>query len=117
MDIALRVSSGTFVLRVSGDMRLWSREDGNERLVNLLRTQENLPKQMILNLAEVNHLDSLGVGALARVLVECGRQEIELNVVLPAGLPGKVLRLVRIFDARPTFLDETAALRAAAGPY
>ncbi len=99
MDVALTVSSGAFALRVSGDMRLWNRESGNECLVNLLRAQENLPKQMILNLAEVEHLDSLGVGALARLLVECGKQEMNLNVVLPAGLPGQVLKSVRIFDA------------------
>jgi len=67
-----------------------------------------------LNLAEVEHLDPLGVGALARLLVECGKQEMNLHVVLPAGLAGQVLKSVRIFDAWSSFLDETSALRVAA---
>jgi anti-anti-sigma factor len=113
MNIAFDDCSGTFILRVSGDMRIWGRRQAEQqRLVNLLRAQENLPKRMILNLAEVKQIDSLGVGALARLLAECAKQEIELNVVLPAGVPGNVLKLVHIFDAWPVFPDETAAARA-----
>ena len=115
MDIAFDNSSGTFVLRVSGDMRLWNREKGNERLLDLLRARKDLPKRMILNLAEVEQLDSLGVGALARVLVECGKQEIDLTVVLPTGIAGKVLGVVHIFDAYPAFPNEAAAVRASLG--
>jgi anti-anti-sigma factor len=112
MDVAFDNSSGTFILRVSGDMRLWSREEGNERLVDLLRAREYLPKRMILNLAQVEHIDSLGVGALSRVLVECGKQEIDLKVVMPAAMAGKVLKAVHIFDACTAFPDEAAAVRA-----
>jgi anti-anti-sigma factor len=115
VDIAFDNSSGTFVLRVSGDMRLWSREEGSERLVDLLRARKSLPKRMVLNLADVEHLDSLGVGALARVLVECGKQEIDMKVVLPTGFAGRVLTMVRIFEACAAFPDESAAVRASLG--
>ena len=114
MNIEFEASSDIFILRVSGDMRIWGRRDAEQlRLVQLLRAQENLPKRMILNLAEVKQVDSLGVGALARVVVECGKQEINLNVVLPLGIPGKVLKMVHIFDAWPSFSDEAAAVHGA----
>jgi anti-anti-sigma factor len=113
MNIVFDDSSGTFILRVSGDMRIWGRREAETlRLVNLVRAQEKLPRGVILNLAEIKQIDSLGVGALARLLVECAKQEIALNVVLPTGIPGKVLKLVHIFDAWPAFPDETAAVQA-----
>jgi anti-anti-sigma regulatory factor len=113
MNIVFDDSSGAFILRVSGDMRMWGcREAENLRLVNLLRAQEKLPKRLILNLAEVKQVDSLGVGALGRVVAECGKQEMRLSVVLPTGTAGKVLRLVHIFDAWPEFPDEAAAFQA-----
>jgi anti-anti-sigma factor len=113
MNIEFEASSDIFIIRVSGDMRIWGRRDAEQlRLVNLLRAQENLPKKMILNLGEVKQVDSLGVGALARVVVECGKQEINLSVVLPPGVPGKVLKMVHIFDAWPAFPDEAAAVQA-----
>lgn len=115
MDIAFEDSSGTFVMRVSGDLRLWGHEDGQERLVTLVRAQENPPKRMILNLTDVKQLDSLGVGALARVVVECGKREVDLKVVLPTGVAGKVLGMLHIFAGWPAFPDETAALRDGAG--
>jgi anti-anti-sigma factor len=113
MNISFEVSSDIFILRVSGDMRIWgSREAEQLRLVKLLRSQENLPKRMVLNLGDVKQIDSLGVGALARVVVECGKQEIHLSVVMPPGIPGKVLKLVHIFDSWPAFPDEASAVQA-----
>jgi anti-anti-sigma factor len=115
MDISFDSSSGTFILRVSGDMRLWSREEGSDRLVEVLRARRQLPKQLIFNLADVECIDSLGVGALVRVLVECTKQDIDLKIVMPRGPAIRVLELVHIFDGCATFADEAAAARAATG--
>ena len=115
MNTAFDNSADNFIMRVSGDMRLWGREEGQESLVNLLRAQENLPKRIILNLCEITQVDSLGIGALARVAVECGKREIDLKVVLPTGFPGKVLKLLHLFDAWPAFPDEAGAVRGSLG--
>ncbi len=111
MNFQFEAISGVFVLRVSGDMRIWGRRDAEQqRLVALLRAQEELPKNMVLNLSGVKQIDSLGVGTLARVVVECSKQHIKLRVILPDGVPGKVLKMVHIFDAFPAFGDESAAV-------
>jgi hypothetical protein len=47
-----------------------------------------------------------------RVLIECGKREIELSVVLPDGFPGQVLKRLHILDAWPAFADEAAAVQA-----
>jgi anti-anti-sigma factor len=116
MNIAFDDSRGPLILRVSGDLRIWGqREAEGQRLVNLVRAQENLPKEIVLNLADVQQIDSLGVGMLARTLVECAKQQRSLRVVLPAGSAGKVLKMVHIFDRWPAFPDENAAVQASKG--
>ncbi len=46
MNIVFDDSSGTFVMRVSGDMRIWGRREAeNQRLVDLIRPRKNLPNE------------------------------------------------------------------------
>src|ERR1035438_4000904 len=48
MNIVFDDSFGPFILRVSGDLRIWGRREAESlRLVNLVRAQENLPNDMI----------------------------------------------------------------------
>jgi anti-anti-sigma factor len=115
MKIALDSVTGVLILRVSGDMRIWGHEEDQERMLKLLRAQETPPKRVILSLSEVHHIDTAGVGALARVLIECSKCEIELKVVLPGGFPGQMLKRIHIFDAWLAFPDETAAIQASLG--
>ncbi len=109
MKITLEALAGILILRVSGDMRIWRFEEEQEHLLILLRAQEAPVKRAILSLAEVHHMDTAGVGALARLLIECSKREIELRVVLPGGFPGQMLKRIHLFDKWPAFPDEAAA--------
>jgi len=115
MKIAVDNVTGILILRVSGDMRIWGHEEEQERMLNLLRAQETPPKRVILSLSHVHHIDTAGVGALARVLIECGKSEAELKVVPPGGFPGEMLKRIHIFEAWPVFSEETAAIQASLG--
>jgi anti-anti-sigma factor len=115
MKIALDNVTGILILRVSGDMRIWGHEDAQERMLNLLRAQETPPNRLILSLSHVHHIDTAGVGALARVLIECGKHETELKVVPPGGFPGQMLKRIHLFDAWSAFPDETTAIQASLG--
>ena len=115
MKVVAEGVTGVLILRVSGDMRIWGHEEEQERMLNLLRAQETPLKCVILSLAKVHHMDTSGVGAVARLLIECGKCKIELKAVLPAGLPGEMLKRIHIFDAWPQFPDETAAVQASLG--
>ena len=112
MKVAIEDVTGVLVLRASGNMRIWGHEEEQERMLNLLRAQEPPPKRVVLSLSKVHHMDTSGVGALARVLIESGKSEIELKVVLPGGFPGEMLRRIHIFDAWSQFPDEAAAIQA-----
>lgn len=115
VNVHVDCSGACPVLRVAGDLRFWTNERDELALREAFKTQ--LPKSansLILNLAGVHHLDTRGIQTLVQVLVECGRANIELSVVMPTGVPGQALTAVRIFDARPRFQDEASALAATA---
>lgn len=101
------------VLRVGGDLRLWGKRDAEAQLLRLLRAEEHLPGQLVLNMAEIHHLDTAGIGELVRVIVECAKREVDLKLVLPRGVPGEALRRLHIFDAWQEFHEESAAIQAA----
>ncbi len=115
VNVQVESSGARAILRVAGDLRFWTDQRGELALRETFKSQ--VPKSaraLILNLADVSHIDSRGIQTLVQVLVECGRANIELSVVMPPGVPGQALAAVRIFEARPRFTDEATALAAAA---
>ena len=109
MEIHLERVQEAIVLRVSGDLRVWGKGRETEPL-DVLRAEAPPLPCVILNLSGIHHIDSLGIASLARVVIECGKRDLGLRVVLPCGFPREVLKQVRIFDAWPQFQDEASAL-------
>ena len=103
------------VLRVRGPMRLWGQPDAETRLLELLRSNvSDQTTELILNLAGVANIDTMGISALVRVLIECTKRHIRLKVILPSGVAGESVRRVRIFEAWPAYSDEESAAQGAA---
>jgi anti-anti-sigma factor len=105
------------VLRVQGDMRLWGRPDLQEQLLQSygagLRDET---KEVILNMRGLTSVDTMGIAALVRVLIEITKHDLKLKVVLPSGTVGESLRRVRIFEPWPEYREESAALKEATPP-
>ena len=114
MESNLERHTGHVILRVGGDLRVWGKRDEECRLLNLLRAEESLPGQLVLNMAEIRHIDTAGICELVRVIVECTKRSIDLKLVMPRGVPGEALRRLHIFDAWREFQEESAAAQAAA---
>ena len=117
MDITIETSPSSILLRLSGDLRLWSHEDEEQHLVRAIRTiGQQFPEHLVLSLSSVERVDSLGIGSLVRVLLECARRNVELAVILPRGVAGEAIRRLRVFDGWPSFPDESAALKSITRP-
>ena len=120
MEAELERRGECLVLRVRGDMRLWSRPEQAESLLEKFRSGlGNPPAQLVLSLGDVEHvehIDTRGIMALVPVLVECSRRKIELKMVMPSGVAAEPMRYVRIFAPWPSFPNETAALQAVGAP-
>ncbi len=111
MDVQLERSSQSLFVRIRGDVRLWNRPEAEQKLQDALRhSLESPAEQLVLNLREVTHIDSRGIGALVRVPVHCARNRISLKVILPGGGIGQALKTVRIFEGWANLSDEAAAL-------
>ena len=112
MEIQWETGSSTSFLRISGDVRLWGRAEEESRILGVFRALEGLVGPVLLNLSGITYLDSLGVGALVRVPVECVKRGIEVKIILPQGVLGQALRALRVFEGWPRFPDEGSALHA-----
>jgi len=109
MEVNTETSASFLIIRVSGEMRLWGQAGEQERPLTLLRAVEAIPGPVVLNMTGITRLDTSGIGALVRILIECSKREIELRVVLPRGFACEVLRRVRIFEQCASFESEAAA--------
>lgn len=110
LDVEVERFGTWSVLRLAGDLRLWNRESAEAALLDTFKREVPAePRRLVLNLASIRHIDTRGIRALVQVLIECGRGGIGLFVVMPVGVPGQVLRAVRIFDGWPMVDSERAA--------
>ena len=117
MNITIETSPSMILLRLAEDLRLWGREQEEQNLAYAIRTVgQQFPEHLVLSLAAVEHVDSAGIGMLARVPLKCALHNVELLVVLPKGVAGEAIRRLRIFDSWPAFADEATALKSITAP-
>jgi len=104
---------GYLLARIKGDVRLWGRSDVEKDVLERFRNSvAEDTKHLVLNLSRISYLDTMGIAAMVRILIECSKRKLELKLVLPGGVPGESLRRVRIFEPWPSYHDEAAAVRA-----
>ena len=115
LQTELERHAGTFLLRLKGDMRLWGKPDRGGNSVKAFRSVlEDPPGRLVLSLTGVDHLDTLGISSLVKILIDCSKHEIELRLVMATGLAGEAVRRVHIFEPSLVFPDEQSALQEGA---
>ncbi len=67
-------------------------------------------RKILINLAEVQQIDSTGISTIVRNCTALSRAGGTLKLVCPPGRVRDSLNLIRIADAIPTFDDEASAL-------
>ena len=99
------------MLRVAGDLRLWDHEEAEHQLLKELPADMSFPgNRLVLGLAGLTHIDSLGITVLVKVVIACVKKHVAIGTVLPPGTAGQSIRSTRIFAAWPEFKSEDAAL-------
>ena len=72
-------------------------------------------KHIVLNLSELQYLDSSGVGELARIYVMVLKGGGEMRVVGLSRNVEKILKVTHLYQVFPEFPDEQAALQSFLG--
>ena len=72
-------------------------------------------KHIVLNLSELQYLDSSGIGELARIYVMVLKGSGEMRVVGLSRNVEKILKVTHLYQVFPEFPDEQAALQSFAG--
>ncbi len=115
MDLLVDLSSGSPVVRVVGDMRLWGKQDVSDQIRDTLH---NLMlrghRRIVVNMTGVTRIDSRGIGCLARCHATAITSNSEIALVLQPGMVLDVLRQVNFIRLYPVFPTEEAALAASA---
>ena len=87
MEIWVAAFAGLPVVRLSGDLRLWGKQGIADKIRDRVRSVlAEGHKRVIVNLSEVTHMDSRGIGCLARCYATATDQGAELFLVIPPGL-------------------------------
>jgi len=87
-------------------------DDGESELLGkyLRDLVANGKRNVLLNLINLNQVDSSGVGILVKIDVSLKRRGGELKLLSPSRRVLEVLTVYRLLDAIPSFEDESQAL-------
>ena len=108
-SVTIRQAGSISLLDVSG--RLTSFETGalRESISRLLKQDR---KNIVLNLSELQYLDSSGIGELARVYVSVVKEGGQMKVVGLSPKVEEILKITQLYQVFPEFPSEEAALQS-----
>jgi len=108
-SVIIRQAGPVYLLDVSG--RLTSFETGalRESISRLLKQDR---KNIVLNLSELQYLDSSGIGELARVYVSVVKEGGQMKVVGLSPKVEEILKITQLYQVFPEFPSEEAALQS-----
>jgi anti-sigma B factor antagonist len=107
--VTIRHAGPISLLDVSG--RLTSFETGalRESISRLLKQGR---KNIVLNLSELQYLDSSGIGELARIYVSVVKVSGQMKVVGLSPKVEEILKITQLYQVFPEFPSEEAALKS-----
>ena len=108
-SVTIRQAGPISLLDVSG--RLTSFETGalRESISRLLKQDR---KNIVLNLSELQYLDSSGIGELARVCVSVMKEGGQMKVVGLSPKVEEILKITQLYQVFPEFPSHEAALQS-----
>ena len=108
MEIHTRTVGDVHVLDISGKITLGAATKTIRHTINDLL--ENGGKKIVLNLAEVNYIDSSGVGELVRTFTTVAQEGKELKLLNLTKKIRELLVITKLLTVFQVFESEQAAL-------
>src|SRR5215813_5265684 len=108
-SVKIRQQGNVALVDVSGHLTFFEVHALRESVQSLLREKRN---NILLNLSELNYLDSSGIGELARIYVAVVKQGGAMRVVGLAPRVEEILKVTHLSQVFQEFPDEQTALRS-----
>ncbi len=110
MDIDVRKQSNTNVIRLRGDLKIGqAAEDLRKTLEEFLANNE---VRFVINMKDVNMVDSSGIGVLVRCLTTAKQRGGSLKLVNPSKLTLQTLKMVGLLPLFDVYGEESEAVAA-----
>jgi len=109
LQIAIRESGDITILDLQGRATI---SDGESELLRS-KLEELIAKgvrKVLLNLADLSHVDSSGFSIIVRVCVSLRDRGGDLKIIRPTGRALIAFNVIRLLDVIPTFDNENEAL-------
>ena len=109
LQISIRESAGITILDLQGRATI---SDGESELLRS-KLEELIAKgvrKVLLNLADLSHVDSSGFSVIVKVCAELRGQGGDLRFIRPTGRALLAFNVLRLLDLIPTFDTENEAL-------
>lgn len=110
MDINVRKRSQVQVIQLRGPLRMGAAVDGLRQTME--ESVNNGDTRIVLNLVEVNMIDSSGIGLLVRFLASIKQRGGNIKLVQPSKFAVQTLRLVGVLNLFEIFDNDDAAVES-----
>lgn len=110
MEINVKRDADRSIVEVTGDIDLYSSPDLRETVLDLLKKREQ--KNVIVNMANVDYIDSSGVASLIEGLQEAKKCGARFILVGLKDGPKRVLELTLLLNVFEVHATEEDALQA-----
>jgi anti-sigma B factor antagonist len=108
MDIDVRKQSNTHVIRLKGDLKIGQPAEALKKTLEELLAHNEV--RFVMNMQEVNMVDSSGIGVLVRSLTSAKKNGGSLKLVNPSKLTLQTLKMVGLLPLFEVYADESEAV-------
>ena len=98
MEIKLRKNSSIYIIDITGEMDLYNSHTLKEIVERMI--QKNI-KHYVINLEQVNYIDSTGIGALIHVFSAIKKANMHMKIANIHGTVKRVIELTKLVGYLP----------------
>lgn len=112
MELKIRKTAETYIIDINGEMDLYNSYKLKELVMKMI---EKNVKRFIINLEQVEYIDSSGIGALIYICSTAKKLNLKLAMANIHGSVGKVIELTKLTGYFPISENIETALESLDG--
>jgi anti-sigma B factor antagonist len=112
MELKIRKNNDIYIVDVVGEMDLYNSYKLKELIMKMI---EKKIEKYVINLEEVEYIDSSGIGALIYITSTIKKMNLSLSITNVRGSVKKVIELTKLSNFFPRFAGLEDAIKAMSG--